>query len=108
MDPHLSRTSWGLCHPVPHSFRPTRGAHSGVDGRKVDRSKVMRAFKQRDDKAVAELSPGCIGKIAGSPVSWSHLRVLDLKTVFLPVWTALCQDWSMQWKYAYVYINKYI
>ena len=39
-------------------FAAAGGAHSGVDGKKVDRRKVMEAFNKRDDKALAELKPG--------------------------------------------------
>lgn len=64
-----------------HGGRTLGGAHSGVDGRKVDREKVMRAFKQKDDKAVAELNDDELQALAEQVQLQQEIEELDLSHI---------------------------
>eukprot|EP00435_Cladocopium_sp_Y103_P031068 s2079_g7.t2 len=64
-----------------HGGRALGGGHSGVDGRKVDREKVMRAFKQKDDKAVAELNDDELQALAEQVQLQQEIEELDLSHI---------------------------
>lgn len=64
-----------------HGGHKLGGAHSGVDGRKVDREKVMRAFKQKDDKAVAELNDDELQALAEQVQLQQEIEELDLSHI---------------------------
>ncbi|CAJ1348451.1 unnamed protein product [Effrenium voratum] len=55
--------------------------HSGVDSRHVDREKVMRAFRQRDDKAVAELNDDELQALAEQVQLQQEIEDLDLTSI---------------------------
>lgn len=61
--------------------RPRGGDHSGVDGRNVNREKVMRAFRQKDDKAVAELNDDELQALAEQVQLQQEIEELDLSHI---------------------------
>jgi len=57
------------------------GAHSGVDARRVNRDKVMKAFTERDDTAIAQLNDDELQALAEQVQLQEEIEQFDLSSI---------------------------
>ncbi|CAE7502919.1 SEC1A, partial [Symbiodinium sp. CCMP2456] len=63
------------------AVKKSLGAHSGVDARRVNRDKVMKAFTERDDTAIAQLNDDELQALAEQVQLQEEIEQFDLSSI---------------------------